>query len=432
VFVVLPFSGRDIPDAGGLPLGALYLAASLPTGWDAYLVDAYSPPFTIAETIGKIMEMHPDVLAISIPFSPQMAYMRDLSCGLRASLHDVFIIAGGPHVSFLAEKTLEEYPELNCVVRGEGEITLARLLEHFPFPKKGIGRSVAGIPGLAYRVQDKIFQTDDAGLVGDIDTLPFPDLTLIANRDEYTPRVITSRGCVYDCTFCSSRNFWGARWRSHSPDRVVDEIERIIDLFGNKPVSIGDDNFAVNRNRVLEICEGIHARNLKINFGISAHPDDLDVELIRILGAAGMDSIFLGIESGERKIREAIGKDFDEDNLMSTLVACRDSDVSIHASFMLGIPGENESDMQATLTYADNLPVDSLGFHMFNPLPGSRMAEEPERYGFEIISGEYADMAIDTHYRIRTPSLHSLAVLDYYYRGRGISNARKRERCAEE
>jgi radical SAM superfamily enzyme YgiQ (UPF0313 family) len=92
---------------------------------------------------------------------------------------------------------------------------------------------------------------------------------------------------------------------------------------------------------------------------------------------------------------------------------------------MVGIPGENEHDMNATLAYAKRLPVDSMGFHIFDPLPGSAMATDPGKYGFEITSEDYADMAIEARSRVRTDSLHPLAVLDYYYRGRAIASALK-------
>ncbi len=420
VFVIPPYPGRDIPDPGGLPLGVLYLAASLPDGWEASIVDGYSIPKTIEDIVTLTCEAKPDAVGFSISFSPQMIYMHELLQGVAAGLPGVITIAGGPHVSFFPGRTLEELPDLGMVISGEGEISLEQVLKgHWD------------LQGVAYRGEDGIVAGDPPGFANDIDSLPVPDYSLIENRRNYAPRLITSRGCSHNCAFCSSRNFWGGRWRAHSAGRVLDEIERITSFFGNRSISIGDDNFAVDRKRVIDICEGIHSKGLKINFGISAHPDDLDLELLGIMAGAGLNSLFIGIESGRRDIRKKIGKDFDEDNLHKILAARGKNGVSVHASFMLGIPGENEESMQATLDYAEDLDVDSLGFHMFNPLPGSPMANAPEKYGFVITSDDYADMAIDTHYRIMAPSLHSVAVLDYYYRGRALASARQRKRNAD-
>jgi radical SAM superfamily enzyme YgiQ (UPF0313 family) len=246
---------------------------------------------------------------------------------------------------------------------------------------------------------------------------------LIGDAGFYAPRIFTSRGCPHKCKFCASTRFWRGGWRGHSAERVLDEIELALRFFGNRPISFGDDNFTVDRKRVVAVCEGIRLKGLELNFGVSAHPDDLDAELIEIIGSAGMGNLFLGLESGTKRIRQAIGKDFDEDNLALVVNKCQEESIHIHASFMLGIPGECEGDLQATLAYAENLQVDSLGFHIFNPLPGCTFATDPFKYGFEVTSDEYADMGIEGRCRIKTDSLHPLLVLDYYYRGRSIASA---------
>ncbi len=420
-FVIPPHPGRDVPDAAGLPLGALYLAGSLPAGWDAVLIDAYSHPSPIDDVVKRVAESLPDVAAISIPFSAQTAHLRELTAGIRAAIKDVSIIAGGPHVSFMPERILGEFPEIDILVLGEGERVLDAILT-------GVGKEMvpSSMAGMAYREDGGPRVTGMPELTVPLDSIPLPDYSIIPDISFYAPRIITSRGCPYKCAFCAATNFWG-KWRGHSPQRVVDEFERAIHTFGKRKISIGDDNFTVDRERVMNICDEILRRNLGINFGISAHVSSLDEELIQAMASAGMDYLFIGVESGEPRIRSIIGKEFDESRLRRILDACGQHGVHVHASFMLGIPGETEDDLKTTLAYASKLNAGSLGFHIFDPLPGSEMASEAWRNRYELMDESDAGISIDARCRIRTGSLHPLTVLDYYYRGRAIAATRGTE-----
>jgi len=424
-FVVPPFPGRDMPDSSGIPLGPLYLAGALPEGWHATLIDAYSAPLPIEDTIMEITGANPDVVAFSMPFSPQMVSFGALSEGVKRQLKGCITIAGGEHVSFMPERTLKEFPELDCIVLGEGERVMNRLLNGISSTGQWATDTIAGIDeGIAYIDNGKFVSKGFGRQEANLDNLPLPDYSLIRNPGFYSPRIMSSRGCPRGCEFCASTKFWGGVWRAHSPERVLDEIQRALLLFGDRPISFGDDNFAVDRGRVTSICECMQSRGIKPRFGISAHPDDLDAGLIDMMAKAGLDRIFLGLESGRKKIRHAIGKDFNEGNLDSALEECRKIGVSVHASFMLGIPGETEEDLKATLEFAGRLPIASLGFHIFNPLPGSGFSQDPAKYGFETTSEDYADMGIEGRCRVRSSSLHPLVVLDYYYRSRAIAAQR--------
>ncbi|MFH1757084.1 MAG: radical SAM protein, partial [Pseudomonadota bacterium] len=216
------------------------------------------------------------------------------------------IIMGGPHVTFTAAETLRDFPEVDIIVRGEGEETLQELVRVLD-----AGRSLQEVKGLSFRRNGAILQTEDRPFIQDLNLLPLPDRTLFPLARYLAMRVpasvLTSRGCPTGCSFCVGYRMTGRKGRFRDPIRVVDEIESAR-LLGFEEICIDDDLFTRNRRHVFRICEEIGRRGLKGKMYIFARVDTVDAVLLKKLKDAGCAMICFGLESGNQKILDQANK----------------------------------------------------------------------------------------------------------------------------
>jgi radical SAM superfamily enzyme YgiQ (UPF0313 family) len=351
---------------------------------------------------------------------------------VKSARPDITVIMGGIGASVRAEKLLES-GDTDAVALGEGEKTLPEFIRLFRdggmdavrenppegiLTKRALG-SIIGSPRESTR---------------DLDSLPFPSFDLLPGfPDEYSARIITSRGCPYRCPYCASAGYWGSTYRAHSPQRVVDEIRRLRDNWRVNRVSLADDTFNIDRERSHRIAEMLIEAGLGIEWGASFRPELLTEDDLRLFTRAGLTGIFLGLESGSPRVLQSIHRSHDLEKTRRLIEFARGLGAAVHASFMIGLPDETAEDVEITLDYARGLSVSSLGFHIFHPLPGSEYGENPEKHG---IRWEIPDSAqdrigaIDIYAPISTRHLSTMQIMDYYWTARGLAD-RKRQDSGE-
>ncbi len=287
------------------------------------------------------------------------------------------VILGGAHAILLPEETLATIPEVDVIVRGEGEetiIDLLRALEH--------KQPLSKIQGISYRQDGKVISTDARSAIVDLDSLPFLAYHLLPMRG-YRPHpphgralpfaaIITSRGCPYRCSYCSKPVF-GDNYRGQSSKRVVDEIAYHKRKFGIKEFAFYDDVFTLDKQRAYAIADEIIERGLKIDWTCETRVNLVDKELLRHLKQAGCYSIAYGIESGSQEIVNTLNKDITLEQAEEAVSLSREVGLQTIGYFMIGSPGESPETIRQTIQFAKNLKLDFAQFSITIPLPGAKL-----------------------------------------------------------
>lgn len=306
---------------------------------------------------------------------------------------ECIILCGGPHPTAEPESMLQEFPEVDALLRGEAEIGFPQLcLELEKLTGPPINRSLLqrinseNVAGLVLRNGDGKIKQSALDYVSDLDATGFPAWDLIdprtyppAPQGTFTKRlpvapIIVTRGCPFDCTFCAGHLISGKKIRTRSASNVVDEIEYLVSNYGIREIHIEDDNFTLNRKLVKTLCHLIIERDLDITWACpnGLRLDSLDAELIQLMEKAGCYSIAIGIESGSQRIVDIMKKKLDLTAVQRKIALIREnSSIKITGFFMIGYPGETLEEMKKTITFSLELDLDKVNFGAFMPLPGT-------------------------------------------------------------
>ncbi len=289
---------------------------------------------------------------------------------------------GGSHGTFWDENALKEYSALDVVVRREGEETLLELAEKLEGQS-----SLKGILGITYRDDDKTVRNPDRPFIKDLDALPFPahhllPLENLRHNGKILFPLVSSRGCVYWCDFCSTVRMFGRGYRMRSAKNVVDEMQYVHDKYGVDQVTFYDDAFSVDRNRVLEICSELHKRNLKLIWDCGTRVDMVDRELMQTMKNAGCIAVWLGVESGSELILGKMNKSIKLEQTRQAYKTAHQVGLMTIANVVLGFPGETEQTAKETIKFVSSLNPEDVGFYIATPYPGTPMYDEVIKNGW--------------------------------------------------
>jgi anaerobic magnesium-protoporphyrin IX monomethyl ester cyclase len=244
-------------------------------------------------------------------------------------------------------------------------------------------RSLATVPGIIYKTQNQVKHTAPRGFIKNLDTLPFPTRDSLDNnayKNYYKKRygytttsIMTSRGCPFQCDFCS-RPVFGNQLRSRSASNIADEVEEVRKL-GYDRIWFADDCFTINRNRLLSICKELKHRKIRIGWECLSRVDTVDTEIARNMKQAGCIRVYFGIESGNDKVLKIMRKQVTTQQARNAVKTFRNIGIQTGAFFILGYPGETEQTVLDTANFASSLPLDYLSFTFPYPIPGTPLHE---------------------------------------------------------
>lgn len=361
------------------PLGLLYLASIANTrGHDVKVIDMRPKEEKPTEIKRYINSFQPEVIGIS-GMTTDYPFCLELINESKKLNPNIITLMGGPHVTFTSIEVMERNKGVDIVVRGEGENTFLELLEAFSYSS-----SLHRVKGITFREKGKIISTKKRPPIKFINELKYPDRNLVCLKDYTHISMITSRGCPYRCIFCSTRRMWGSLYRARSPESVVDEMQYIKEDIGSNQIVFSDDLFTLNRERTRAICEEIIKRKLDLSWGCSTRLDRLDKDLVRLMKKSGCNEIYLGIESGNQKTLTMINKDMTVNATRKTIKMLDEENVPYTASFIIGFPWEEISDIRETLDFAREINANKIQFHFPVPYPGTEFREKMEHFGGKI------------------------------------------------
>jgi anaerobic magnesium-protoporphyrin IX monomethyl ester cyclase len=353
------------------PLGLAYIAAVLRGHHNVRIVD-----FGVeTEDWSHYQYSDFDIVGISADTTRALTALK--IAGIAKS-QGATVVMGGPHASFMDEEALES-GAVDYVVRNEGEysmLSLVRFLsKDIPFDE---------VRGVSYLEAGKVCRTPDIEFIRDLDSLPFPArnlLALSAYREKMNGRpmttLVTSRGCPFDCEFCSASQFSGVAWRARSAENILDEVELVHKEYGYTAVSFVDDNFTLKPGRAIDLSEQIIARGWDVIWAAMTRVDTIvkHPDMVRTMARAGFSWTFVGFESGTQEALDGYGKQATLDDALKAMEILEENNVEVTGAFILGAPGETKAMMRETSDFAKRLDPRRAQFSLLTPYPGTRLFE---------------------------------------------------------
>jgi len=378
----IPRPDRDTSFKEFLPhIGLSYVAGSLDAaGYDLRVIDAPAEERTVESVVQIFREFRPDAVGITSN-TYQIVDAVETSERLKQERPDLPVVLGGYHASALPERTLREYGCFDYVVFGEGESVLPELLDALRE-----GNRNPEIRGLAARIGDEVTAHKPTVRIQDLDRLPFPAFQYFPLK-EYRGfyrmlgrwvrplTICTTRGCPYQCNFCFKSV--GSVFRKRSADNVLEEIERDIVRFQATQLVITDENFLLDRNHAMEICEGILQKGFhrKMEWICEARVDCVDPDLLRKMAEAHCVVLSYGIEAGNQEILDKVSKSFTLQQARDAIRWTRQAGIYADTSFIIGHTYETRDTIRDTIRFSIELDPDSASFAILSPFPATRVAE---------------------------------------------------------
>jgi anaerobic magnesium-protoporphyrin IX monomethyl ester cyclase len=403
------------------PLGVAYLAAYL-RGNGKHSVDIIDMNAQPVE-LQNIPWRDWDVVGISGDTS---RHNEVLEIAAHAKEAGRIVVTGGYHVTFLDEEALRT-GNVDYVVRGEGEEIFAELVDAL-----ADGGDISKVNGISYLDADgNVVRTPDALPVQHLDELPMPARDLLPMKEYKSSlagrpltTMVSSRGCPYNCTFCSSSEFAGIKWRCRSPQNIADEIENVVDTYGYRAIAFLDDNFTINPKHVIEICDELQRRGIDVAWWCFSRVDTIvkNVSMVERMAESGLKMVFLGLESGSKEILDKYHKKITTDIAAKAVEILKGFGIRIWGSFIVGGLDDTKETVRQTVTYAKQLGIDIAEFSVLTPFPGTALYKQAEDENL-IATRDWskydgAHAVMNTHYMTQKEIIWSVvkAYLSFYGR----------------
>jgi len=368
---------RDVTDIANrmAPQGLLSIAACLlKEGHDVFLYDCLGPgvPPDLNIQVNRILAYRPDLVGFSATTSsfPDAA---EMARKIKESRGEIRTVCGGVHGSALMGGLLDSYPAFDFLCFGEGEQTMVELAG---------GKTPGEISGLIWRQASEIVVNPPRPPITDLDTLPFPAyeklqgfpnnyrLPLFSYIQIPGATMITSRGCMYQCSYCD-RSVFKRGFRYNSAAYIYEHLNYLRTRFGVRHVNIYDDLFTFDRKRIVELCEALCRRPLGMHFNCAVRVGHTDDALLRMLKDAGCLMVSLGVESADPRMLARHKSGVSLEAVRDTVQRIQGAGLRAKGLFMMGLPGETEESIRRTSDFIIALGLDDMNMAKFTPFPGA-------------------------------------------------------------
>ena len=357
------------------PIGLLSIAAYLEQkGHEVFIHDCLGPHAVqgVEENSRIILSHDPDMVGFSATTSGFLDGYA-LASLIKKLRPGIAIVFGGVHISAVGGVLLEQYPAIDYLCMGEGEVTVSELVD---------GRDPKSIEGLVWNSGGRIERNSERKPMPDLDALPFPaydklarfprgyNLPLFSYIQSPGATMITSRGCPYQCSYCD-RSVFKKGFRYNSARYIYDHMHYLRSRFGVRHVNIYDDLFTLNRRRVEELCSLLISKPVGMNFNCAVRVGYDDDDLLRMLKEAGCLMVSVGIESADQEILRRHKSGVELEEVRDTVRRIKSHGLRAKGLFMMGLPGETEDSIRKTSDFVISLGLDDQNMAKFTPFPGA-------------------------------------------------------------
>ena len=334
------------------------------------------------DNLDEVMEGLPQPYVFGITLlTAQVARTFELSALLKAKYPDCTVITGGYHATAMPEEAIS-CGSIDFVVRGEGERTLLALYEAI---RSGV-RDFSKIEGLTFRKDGEIVHTPETPLIKDLDTLPPFPYDMFVNMLAKTKArasydwgfIMTSRGCPYKCSYCSQRMMTGSTYRYKSPQRIVEELDILINRFGAKQVFFMDDNFCFKKSRVKEMCDALVKSGLgkSCSFSLQTRADNFYADVVPMLTEAGFTSVGFGMETGVPRLVEQIHKGESLQCHIDAVRLAQKHGMDVALFMIFGFPTETHRERVESVRLVNSLRPTFVKYNNLMPYPGTPIYQD--------------------------------------------------------
>ncbi len=375
------------------PFYLAYSAAWLrKEGFSVDVLDCVALDFDEDDFIAYLEKTKPEFILFETT-TPTINYDLKLAKKIREKEASSKIIFAGAHSTTFSEKLMEKNRQIDFILRGEYEEILVNLMKAVR-----AGGVLEEVKGIAFRKDGKVVATKNAPLIEPLDKLPHPARELFPAPWKSSPSIYwdgfcqmrpaiqmhASRGCPYRCDFClwNQVMYRQGKYRTFSPARVVDEMEESVKKYGAREIYFDDDDFTINKKHVQGICEEIIRRELNVKWscmGDAINPDEALIELMAESGCIGMK---FGVESGSARVLKNLGKPVNLDKVKKIARWCARWGIKTHATFSLGLFGDDSESVRETVDFMRKLDVDTIQLSISTPFPGTEFYRKSEEGGY--------------------------------------------------
>jgi radical SAM superfamily enzyme YgiQ (UPF0313 family) len=375
------------PGTAIIPYNLLCLATFLnANGHKCRIFDAYAEDCSLDNLANALGDASYDLVGIT-SFTVTAPYAFQTADAIRKFYPNVLIVYGGIHATVMPEESLRECPSLDCVVAGEGEVPLLALadaLRDNTDPKL--------CPGTIWRTEGGGFAHLPKPNLECVENLPIPDYSLLTMSHYNRPHAgnfkrlptfsfYCSRGCPFNCAFCSANVILGRKARYKSIENAIAEIKILVEKYGAQGLNFQDSTFTVNRSWVIDFCKALKDNGISLLWRANSRADCLDPELLTIMKSAGCHRINVGFESGNVNTLRLLNKKTTlQQNIEAAKIIC-DSGLELGASFIIGLPSEGPTEVLNTIRFARTIGARFTQFYLPVPFPGTKLRDICEGCG---------------------------------------------------
>ncbi|MFA6317552.1 MAG: radical SAM protein [Elusimicrobiota bacterium] len=386
-------SYREFEDAGSLlpPMGVASIAAYMrQQGLKVSIVDALAEGLFVDECVERVLAEDPSVFGISL-ISSSVVIAQEIARKVKARKPGVVIVAGGPHMSAVAEETMRRMPQFDVGVFGEGEHTAVELVKALE-ARGWQARDLDKVDGIVFRRGAELVRTRPRAYIEDLDTLPFPAYDLLPNLAKFyrlpggclkrlpATSMVASRGCPKECTFCD-RSTFGRKFRSYSADYMVRLIKHLMEEYGIRDVAFYDDNLMGSPPKLRAFCRRLQEERLDLTWSCFGSVDFIKEDDFPLMKEAGCWQVSWGLESGSQRMLDLYRKKVKVGHMEKVLKASSDAGLDNRGFFILGGPGETKESMEETLAFIKRAPLTSFHVTFFTAYPGSEACRTAREHG---------------------------------------------------
>lgn len=346
-------SGVKVGEYSHYPLGLAYLHSFLESkGFETRTL--FLNHFSFIECFSKFKEeirkLLPDIVGFQLLTANRVSSYK-LIRYMHKNYPSVKIVLGGIHATVLYRQLIKAFPYTTVII-GEGEITFSELAKELSKEKPCLEK----IEGIAFIFSGKTIITKPRKLIADLDSLPFPKHEIFFDENRKRGNILTMRGCPIGCSFCCLKSISQGVVRKRSAKNVADEVEWMVNKFPKMDtIWIHDDSFLIDNQRVIEFCQEIIRRRIKISFICSARVRPISIRVLRMMEKANFKLVLLGVESGSEKILKSCHKGITKEDIIKAIKLFSKTKIMISIFLIIGLPGENSQTIKETIKFTKTL-----------------------------------------------------------------------------